>query len=114
MAIQILATGLTSIGLALNIRSKRFGWISIIEVLPVFVFFVFLGICWWLDIKDPEWLLGGRSFSFLLAALIFSFFVIFPFIKKLKFQLRSLVSLYRTEKKFIAQVTFGNFCNRGA
>jgi O-antigen/teichoic acid export membrane protein len=114
MAIQIIATGLTSIGLALNVREKKFGWLSIIEVLPVFVFFGFLGTCWYFDIKDPEWLLAGRSISFLLAALFYAFFVILPYIKKVRFRLLPLVALYQSEKLFIFQVTLGNFCNRGA
>jgi O-antigen/teichoic acid export membrane protein len=114
MAIQIIATGLTSIGLALNVREKKFGWISIIEILPVFVFFGFLVVSWYLDIKDPELLLAGRANSFLLAALIYAFFIILPYIRKVRFRLFAILTLYKREKLFMFQVTLGNFCNRGA
>jgi O-antigen/teichoic acid export membrane protein len=114
MAIQIIATGLTSIGLALNVREKKFCWISIIEILPVFVFFGFLVVSWYLDIKDPELLLAGRANSFLLAALIYAFFIILPYIRKVRFRLFAILTLYKREKLFMFQVTLGNFCNRGA
>lgn len=114
MAIQVIATGLTSIGLALNVREQKFFWLSVIEVLPIFMFFGLLVFCWYFNIKEPEWLLAGRAFSFLLAALIYSFFVVLPYLKQVRFHWLRLLAIYRKERWFIVQVTLGNFCNRGA
>ena len=110
--LQIVATGLISIGLALNVRDTKFAWLSVIEVLPTFLFSGVLIFCWYTNANDAELLIGGRSLSFLAAAFVYAYFVLLPYVTLAKFSWRRLATVYLREREFM--VGLGNFCNRGA